>query len=679
MIRNIFIAVVFLLIYPCAPGFAQSWRWAQRHGGDSIETAGGWGFINRLQGWNSVVDIATDAQNNSYVVSLVLSKYLDLNGQPLSGWGKSDILLSSYTCEGVLRWSKVIGSNQDSDAVIGVRCDDQGVCVGGLTTSNFATGSTGCHFSTDTVTGNTTRNIFLAKWDFNGNFLWLRMPQPVNISADSARASLLLDMDATPTGDTFFLFCYLRPGSYGGGAYPVTTSGIYVLKYTSSGAFAGGVALPYHQNPLYTLSLSRCIFNKPLNQFIIAGNSSNNLNIGGTQFGYGWGYLASFDARTGNLNYLIHDTMFNQIELGRKVTTDLAGNIYLSGSSFKDASFNGVSFPNSWADSPAYVTISGYAPFVMKLNGRTGAPLWTTRSLAITAYGMNVCLRKRELLLTGSFSRRLSFAPYTVGNIPVTDTNEAFLAYLDTATGAPLGLSIIKTVGKNLDAWHNPIFNIVIADRKGSFLCGGGFNDTLVLGSTTLIERHPAIGLPGRVKAYDAWVGKLGYDNCNCTISASYVHVANYGLTSFITYTGSTNLDSLVWDWGDGTHSTYTSKFANTISHVYPANGLYQVCVSAYNDSCLDSKYCGMLPLGVSKYAVADVQVYPNPASDELYITHLAGGSLRLITLSGQTLLDAVIRSDKQAISVGKLPAGYYLLMLRDENGQPIQRGFVKQ
>jgi hypothetical protein len=247
--RRFLLIVALVLTMLPHTSHAQTWKWAQRHGGDSIQSSSVFfqpPFQNRLRGWNSVVDIATDQLNNIYAVSLVLSKYLDLNGMPLSTYGKADVLLSSYTCDGILRWSKVIGSNQDSDVAIGVRCDQVGVYVSGMTSSNFSSGSTGCHFSTDTVPGSMTKNFFLAKWDINGNFLWLRMPQPDTISPQSVRQSALIDMDASPSGDMVYLFCYLTPGAYAGGLYNVPTAGAYVLKYFSSGAFAGGVSLPYH-------------------------------------------------------------------------------------------------------------------------------------------------------------------------------------------------------------------------------------------------------------------------------------------------------------------------------------------------------------------------------------------------------------------------------------------------
>ncbi|MBS1614785.1 MAG: T9SS type A sorting domain-containing protein [Bacteroidetes bacterium] len=672
---------------PAARTQAQSWIWAQRHGGDSVEVSGRGigGSIysgDRVQGWNSVVDVTTDAQNNVYAVSLVLSKYLDLNGLPLSGWGRSDLMLSSYTCTGQLRWSKVIGSNLDSDLAVGVRCDDQGVYVGGMTNSNFALGSSGCHFGTDTVTGNTTKNIFLAKWDFNGQFQWLRMPQPDTLSAAMAQRSALVDLDATPSGDTCFMFCYLSPGSYGGGAYQVTTPGMNVLKYTSSGQFAGGVALPYQQPILSTLYLSSWRYNSPLRRFVVAGTAFNSvtttLNMAGTQLGIFWGYLASFDAGSGHLNFLIYDTVIHGIVLSNKPAIDAWGNIYLSGSAQKDNHFNGVPFPNPIADTSNFVQYN-YCPFVMKIDGQSGNPIWTAKAQATTGWGLNVCLRKKELLLTGVYRGTLSFPGHSISNNPLLDTNDAFIAYLDTASGGVGRLYSLKT--KGYIAYSENIFNVIIADRKGSFICGGSFRDTLVLGQTTLVEQHPAQAPvhSANTKHSDAWIGKLGYDNCNCSISASYQTVGFYSNSGYFTYLGSTNLDSLVWEWGDGTQSTYRSNFLNTISHAYSGAGHYMVCVTAYVDSCIDSRYCQMQSLGMSQALGAAVEVYPNPATQALYIGHLAGGSVRILSVRGEEMIHQSIGSERQEIPIGSLAPGYYLVLLRDKEGQSGQRSFVKQ
>ncbi len=222
------------------------------------------------------------------------------------------------------------------------------------------------------------------------------------------------------------------------------------------------------------------------------------------------------------------------------------------------------------------------------------------------------------------------------------------------------------------------LFNSIILDNKGSFLCGGRFNDTLTLGSTTMVERYPAAGQPHKLS--DGWIGKLGYNNCNCNIAASYnITATYYGTTSFFTYTGSTNIDSLVWNWGDGTKNTYTSTYTNTISHVYAGPGHYQVCVAAYNDTCMDNQFCRMMPLAVSNTIAGGVSIYPNPATNELHIDGLAGGSAQIVSVTGHHLLDAAIQNAQQAIPIGNLPAGYYLILLRDKLGQTGQRSFIKQ
>lgn len=683
MTRLLTLAIVFL--FSAVSSQAQNWKWAQRHGGDSI-TIKAYGFSplfqDRINGWNSVVDLATDPQNNIYAVSLVLSKYLDLNGTFIPGNGKSDVLLSSYTCDGTLRWSKVIGSNQDSDMAVGVRCDEVGVYVSGMTNSSFASGSTGCHFSSDTVTGNTNRNIYVAKWDLNGKFLWLRMPQPDSIGLQNANASALIDMDANSDGDTLFLFCYLTPGTYGGGRYNVTTTGTYVLKYSSTGAFAGAVALPYQKTagyPNVELYMTRWTYNQPLSQFIATGRAyvtlQKNLSIGGLPLPRGSAYLACFNAFSGTLNYLLQDTNAYTTQLLRKVAVDQKGDIYLSGNADTNAIFNGQRFPNPLRFStPGTTYLAGYTPFVMKIDGKTGTQLWTSRSQATSAFGLNICLRKKELLLTGEYEGTLSFPAASISNNVATDTADAFIAYLDTSTGAVKRLSSLKA--------RRPLpllFNTVVLDRKGSFICGGSFNDSLQLGNTILVETHPAKAVPGTEKRSDAWIGKLGFSNCNCSVAANYKIVSNVGLTSFVAYTGSTKIDSLVWSWGDGTQTTYKNSFTATISHNYPAAGHYQICVTAYNDTCSDSKYCAVLPLSTGSMLPAGVSVYPNPVTKELLIEGLAGGSVRILSITGQTLLETAILIVKQSISVEALPSGYYMLLLTDKSGLSGQKSFIKE
>ena len=86
---------------------AQTWQWGKRGGStDNLSTIGG----SRKE---EVIAMATDSQKNIYIISPVGQMLLNIDGNPKTNYGdsssKTDYALSSFSCDGTYRWSKIIG------------------------------------------------------------------------------------------------------------------------------------------------------------------------------------------------------------------------------------------------------------------------------------------------------------------------------------------------------------------------------------------------------------------------------------------------------------------------------------------------------------------------------------------------------------------------------------------
>ncbi|MBS1629074.1 MAG: hypothetical protein JST27_03355, partial [Bacteroidetes bacterium] len=327
---------------------------------------------------------------------------LKVAGQPDTAFGKGDILLASFTCDGHYRWSKVIGSSADSDVALSIKASaESGVFVMGLL--NMAAPG-GAHFGNDTTIANTNKTMFLAKYDTAGNFQWVRLPQPDTISHYSAwNLSQPADMDLGSDGTIYLLAC-LSPGAYAGGSYVVNSLSAHVLKYNSNGQFLGGIALPINNispSPFpYNVEVyaSRINFDATNGRLIINGtaNIPNGLSVGGTTIGIGSSYVASFNANTGAMNWLKASNPQRQTPANTSTMlftssakTDALGNIYIAGYTQDSAYFNGVLFRNPW---------HSQSNFVMKMDANTGQALWTT----ISRFGPNNSTSFNDLALTGN-------------------------------------------------------------------------------------------------------------------------------------------------------------------------------------------------------------------------------------------------------------------------------------
>lgn len=97
-------------------------------------------------------------------------------------------------------------------------------------------------------------------------------------------------------------------------------------------------------------------------------------------------------------------------------------------------------------------------------------------------------------------------------------------------------------------------------------------------------------------------------------------------------------------------------------------NGLYTVKVTDVN-GCSDSSAAYLVgPSYVSAYAhLADVKIYPNPATSVLHIEAAVKVSVKLTSIDGKVVAD---QKDAKDMDVSKLANGLYLIMVYDQDNQ---------
>jgi hypothetical protein len=89
-----------VLLYTSATAYCQDLTWAVS--GGSASSGSGQD--------ESCIDMATDPNGNVYIISQVKDMMLNANGVPLTAYGETDVMLSSFRCDGTHRWSKVFGA-----------------------------------------------------------------------------------------------------------------------------------------------------------------------------------------------------------------------------------------------------------------------------------------------------------------------------------------------------------------------------------------------------------------------------------------------------------------------------------------------------------------------------------------------------------------------------------------
>ncbi len=216
--------------------------------------------------------------------------------------GRYDLFVAKYDPNGNRLWGRQRGTSE-RDFAYGVATDASG--------NIYATGYTGGPLDGQSHLGNW--DIFLTKFDPNGNWLWTRQ---IGASQDDEGKAVTVDVPGN-----VYITGYVRGNLHG--QTRVGTADVFICKYNSDG------------NRLWTR-----LFGSPEidEAWAIACDAAGNVFVTGYASGgiEGNPYLANGDAflakydTNGNRLWLRQWGTFNK-DHGYSLATDTVGNIYLSG------------------------------------------------------------------------------------------------------------------------------------------------------------------------------------------------------------------------------------------------------------------------------------------------------------------------------------------------------------
>lgn len=644
LLSLLFAAILFF------PAYGQSLRWGMS-GGSSDGTAGATD--------ETVTDVATDPNGNIYVLGTAIGPAaLHVGNHSLTGYGAQDIILSSYTCNGTYRWSKVLGGS-DLDIPAALKTDALGgVYVAGY----FSTHYINIHLDSDTTwaTGTSYKALFVLKYDTGGNYKWLNMPQPDTAGPYSPSNVRAFDLDVDSVGNVYAMFG-LAPGAYAAGSYIVPAKGVYIFKYSNAGTFLSGTPLQIQYDGAINGGL-RMKLDAQLGQYYITGNTLEvtNLMFNGNSVTMPL-FVGAFNS-TGNLLWQRTNTSGLGQGFGR-ASIDNQHNIYLSGVS---QAFNNTDTFNSY---PIINTIStyGHAPVVVKMNS-FGNNIWLKNiSSNHATYLSALSVNSNVVTVAGSYNGKLVctgldsfYHPTAVG-----EGYDIFILRLDAGNGNFLKLDSITSGFPD-----NEFATGIAADVHGNVYIGGDFSGTLDANTDTL----SSVG-----GGSDFFMAKYGYDNCGCTNLpvANYTYALNGINTVNFTYTGTTaGLDSVKWDFGDG-----NTTLGTTVSHAYNSLGTYSACVTAYT-SCGSNEYCDSIFLNsatTNLNAFSDLKIYPNPLSDKLILQNaIPGTQVAIYNVMGVKVFNDIITNNEQQINTTQFLPGTYLIQLQNDKGDKTSMVLIK-
>ncbi len=489
------IVVIISVILPSLGGvgggflYAQNFLWGRSGGSTDISS---WSLDRE-----SVYDVATDRNGNVYLIAPVKKNGLQISGQPLTGYGESDIMLASYKPDGTLRWVKMIGGNR-SDYCTWLATDDKdGVYLSGSVQKYDGP----AYINTDAISPKNNQTYILVKYDTAGKFQWYRHPEPDTLTTSGNSISYAMDVDKS--GNVYWLM-NLAPGGYGGGALSVTTQSTYIFKYSTSGGFS-------YLKPDIEVSGVPGIamtIDESNDRFYISGTlqANSSVTIGGQTLTGGM-YIGCYKL-DGSLLWKKENTTGSFGGFSYRPVVDGAGNIYLAGGAGKNTTFNGIP-----------LTQSKEAPLVMKMD-KDGNHIWvkTANINASTGAIAVALLNNNQVILAGEFPGLLEWPGSGIPgfNSPQNYYYDMFITRFDAGNGTVLGMDRTSS-----SFGYYEFVRCMAADGNGHVYIGGEFDGDMFVNQSDTIRSSGGDMDWFVVKYGDMWPASV---EANTTTSAVKIY-----------------------------------------------------------------------------------------------------------------------------------------------------------
>ncbi|MGZ4090511.1 MAG: T9SS type A sorting domain-containing protein [Bacteroidia bacterium] len=397
-----------------------------------IRTAGGYSgdYAHTLSCDNSYVYIGGEIEGSGNIIKFIGSSIT------LVPQGGNDAFVAKYDLNGNLLWARRGGGGSD-DKCLGVTSDPSGnVYMCGYFNNQATFGST-------TLYGSGNNDIFIAKLDPAGNFLWAK-------KAGSATRDEAKWVKCDAAGNVYICGMHGNGVVFGGQTFynPDGYFNSFVAKYSTSGALVwvrsfGGV----YDDVAWSLTVDK------YGKIIVAGEFNSSFYAGNTHLitsGNADVYIIAYDAN-GNAVWA-RKAGGNQPDRARGIGTD-GSNIFITGQFAGTANFGGT-YKTSVDNSDIFFScLNNSGQFLW--TSTVGGPADASETLGYES-GNAICAEATGnvyatgALLSGGVFGSTSLGAYSRTDVFITKLHNSFLAAREervpiTLNAQPKGKSVALT------------------------------------------------------------------------------------------------------------------------------------------------------------------------------------------------------------------------------------------
>jgi hypothetical protein len=685
-------------------------------------------LIGTKNGDDLIWDMTTDATGNVYVTGKFAVDTIDLDpgaGEQLFvSAGFEDVFFAKYTAEGQLVWAKTIGGQLDDESHSIVLDNNNNIWLTGTfqATVDFNPG-----VGVNTLSSQGNRDIFLAKYDNNGNYLWAgAMGGPGDDLANKMAKNPL-------TGDIWICGGFESTADFdpSGTDYLLTSNGakdIFYARYNTAGTLIGARRLQGGNNDLAT----GIAFDKSGNM-LLSGVFVGNINFNPTGTAYNLtsnagsndGFVAKYD-QTATLVWARALGGKTNNDYAINVEVDTADNVMVCGYYSDSCTFHpGVGLSNKVARGvvDAYIAcytpagafqglivygspneytvardvavdISGYLYVTGYASGDFDAGNDINTHYLVTVAGKNAYLSKYD-----SYGNFIWAQNISLGAASAT----GYCAHYSLQGGIYVGGELKGTgdfdpsvLNRGLTSYTNS-FDAFFAKYFNCSIPGQVFyeTDTICQGETATITASANFSYTVGWYADAQLTQYLGQNNINTpSLQANTVYylmdsvcgikkvtpvtVQVNQLPSPIVNVDGKNLVSdatgVTYEWRtcpseDPIQGATSVSFAPTVSGSYTVYVVDTITGCVNNSSCINYNI-----LGLTDLEDAGINVYPNPATNLLNVQVLDNAyngpiELKIVNVTGQILAhEQYTAQPVHSINLSGLPAGLYTLTIKQLN-----------